>query len=99
MKQLGLELEGPGFPPDEYSFCGEIHGHDCLLVLELLKNDRGVFASAQIFLSDETTEYVAWDKEFPLNITAKRIYDGILRTARQLDKPGFRSRFHIENMD
>src|SRR5439155_18570953 len=34
-QELGLELEGPGFPPDEYSLCGEIHGHDCQLVLEL----------------------------------------------------------------
>ncbi len=97
--ELGLELEGPGFPPDEYSFCGEIHGHDCQLVLELLDNDRGVFAGAQIFLSAETTEYVEWDKELPLNVTAKRIYGAILRTARQLDKPGFRSRFRIESVD
>jgi len=99
LQELGLELEGPGLPPDEYSFCGEVHGHDCQLFLELLDNARGVVAGAQIYLSDRTTEYVEWNKELPLNITAKRIYGAILRTARELDKPSFRSRFRIQNMD
>ena len=97
--ELGLSLDGPQYPPEAYSFSREIEPHDWLLSLELLEDDKGIFANGQIFLSSETTEYVEWTRKLPLNVTAKKIYDAMLRRAKEVDKPGFRSKYRVSNMD
>lgn len=89
LQQLGFTIEGPDYPPDSYEFAGEKHGCDFLLFLELLDGDKGVYASVMIYPSEESEESVDFSKEFPLNVTPRRIHDWVARSAAKLDKPGF----------
>src|SRR5207247_9042222 len=92
LRDLGLLIEGPDYPPDAYCFVREVEPHDWMLYLDLLEDDKGVEARAEIYLCPDTSEYVEWSKKFPLNVTARKIYDWMARCEKELDKPGCRSK-------
>ena len=40
-----------------------------------------------------------WTKHLAVKVSAQEIYKPILKSANALDKPGFRSKYRVENMD